>query len=84
MVAVTPAGIGRRRRPARRSGTALVIALAMAAFVLALAWSFAAAGGLRTAPPTRWRCEQLWNDGRYTVDLASADRDAFITACLAR
>ena len=84
MVAVTSPGIGRHRSATPPSGIAIVAALAIGALVLALAWSFAAAGGLRPAAQTTSTCEQLWSDGRYTADLADADHDAFIAACLTR
>lgn len=84
MVAVTPSGIGRRRRPAPPLGAGVALTLVIVALVVALAWSFAAAGGLRPAAHTESTCEQLWNEGRYTSELAGADHDAFIAACLAR
>lgn len=84
MVALTPSGIGRRRRPAPPLAGGVALALAIVILAIALAWSFAAAGGLRPAARTESTCEQLWTDGRYTADLAGADHDAFIAACLAR
>jgi hypothetical protein len=84
MVALTPSGIGRHWGATSRSTAAIVATLATGVLVLALAWSFAAAGGLRPAAHTESTCEQLWSEGRYTADLADADHDAFVAACLGR
>lgn len=81
MVAVSSSSFG-RRRPSPVEGLGLVVALVVA--LITLVWAFVDADGLRPAVRTESACEQLWSEGRYTAELAGADRDAFVQACLAR
>lgn len=78
MVATSPSGWQER---GRRPGS-LALTVAFLALAVALAWLFVSAGGLDRAPNTASACEQLWQEGRNTADLAGADHDAFFAACV--
>lgn len=79
MVATSPSAGWHERR---RSPGSLALAVAFLVLAFALAWLFVSAGGLDREANTASSCEQLWQEGRNTADLADADRDAFLAACV--